>query len=83
VRSLARVVRDGRALQRMPDEFRTGWFVESLPTELVIALIVRTQRPFFRSRPGALMGTVVIITGVYIASTEVVKASFYRHEIKK
>jgi Mg2+-importing ATPase len=35
--------------------FRTGWFVESLTTELVIALVVRTRRPFFRSRPGTLL----------------------------
>lgn len=35
--------------------FRTGWFVESLLTELAIALVVRTRRPFFRSRPGALL----------------------------
>ena len=35
--------------------FRTGWFVESLLTELVIALVVRTRRPFFRSRPGSLL----------------------------
>ena len=35
-----------------PEQFRTGWFIESLMTELVIALIVRTRRPFFRSRPG-------------------------------
>ena len=33
-------------------EFRTGWFVESLFTELVIALVVRTRRPAWRSRPG-------------------------------
>ncbi|MDX2137289.1 MAG: magnesium-translocating P-type ATPase [Chloroflexota bacterium] len=39
-------------LQASPDEFRTGWFIESLMTELVIALIVRTRKPFFRSRPG-------------------------------
>ncbi len=38
-----------------PELFRTGWFVESLLTELVIALIVRTERPFFRSRPGRLL----------------------------
>jgi P-type Mg2+ transporter len=38
-----------------PDVFRTGWFVESLLTELVIALIVRTERPCFRSRPGRLL----------------------------
>lgn len=38
-----------------PAEFRTAWFVESLLTELVVALIVRTRRPFFRSRPGSLL----------------------------
>lgn len=38
-----------------PAAFRTGWFVESLLTELVIALVVRTRRPFFRSRPGTLL----------------------------
>ena len=41
-----------------PQEFRTGWFIESLMTELVIALVVRTRRPFYRSRPGTwLLGT--------------------------
>jgi Mg2+-importing ATPase len=35
--------------------FRTAWFVESLLTELVVALVVRTQRPFFESRPGTLL----------------------------
>jgi Mg2+-importing ATPase len=34
------------------EEFRAAWFVESLLTELVIALVVRTRRPFWRSRPG-------------------------------
>ena len=29
--------------------------MESLLTELVIALVVRTRRPFFRSRPGTLL----------------------------
>jgi Mg2+-importing ATPase len=38
-----------------PEVFRTGWFVESLLTELVIALVVRTRRPFFQSRPGVLL----------------------------
>jgi Mg2+-importing ATPase len=44
-------------------EFRTGWFLESLLTELVIALVVRTRRVFFRSRPGKLLlvSTVIII----------------------
>jgi Mg2+-importing ATPase len=38
-----------------PAMFRTGWFVESLLTELVIALVVRTRRPFYRSRPGGVL----------------------------
>ncbi|MEO7996616.1 MAG: magnesium-translocating P-type ATPase [Gemmatimonadaceae bacterium] len=38
-----------------PEQFRTGWFIESLLTELVVALVVRTRLPFFRSRPGNLL----------------------------
>jgi Mg2+-importing ATPase len=38
-----------------PASFRTGWFVESLLTELGVALIVRTRRAAFRSRPGTLL----------------------------
>ncbi len=43
--------------------FRTGWFLESLLTELVIALVVRTRRPFWRSRPAnlLLMTTAVVM----------------------
>ena len=46
-----------------PVEFRTGWFIESLLTELVIALVVRTRHLFFQSRPGKmlLVSTVVMI----------------------
>jgi len=94
-----------------PQVFRTGWFVESLLTELVIALVVRTRRPFWRSRPGglllwsslavvlvavaipwlpgaALLGftplpavvmlSLAAVVALYVASTEVLKASFYR-----
>ena len=45
--------------------FRTGWFVESLLTELAVALVIRTRRPAFRSRPGRLLliSTVVLIPG--------------------
>jgi len=49
-----------------PEEFRTGWFIESLLTELVIALVVRTRRPFWRSRPGRLLW---ISTAIVIAIT--------------
>jgi Mg2+-importing ATPase len=39
-------------LRASPEQFRTAWFLESLYTELVILLIVRTRRPLYRSKPG-------------------------------
>ncbi len=48
--------------------FRTGWFVESLLTELAVALIMRTQRPSWRSRPGRLL----VVTTLAVAATAVV-----------
>ena len=46
-----------------PDTFRTSWFVESLLTELVVALVMRTRRPFYRRRPGKvlLISTLLLI----------------------
>jgi Mg2+-importing ATPase len=50
-----------------PELFRTGWFVESLLTELVIALVVRTRRPFYESRPGRLLfvSTLILIAATF------------------
>jgi Mg2+-importing ATPase len=47
------------------DQFRTDWFFVSVMTELLIILVLRTRRPFFRSRPGrqlviAVMGVVAV-----------------------
>ena len=51
-----------------PEMFRTAWFIESLLTELVIALVVRTRRPFFRSRPGRwLLISTLAVTGITFA----------------
>ena len=38
-----------------PAEFRTAWFVESLLTEVMILLVVRTQRPLWRSAPSPIL----------------------------
>ena len=44
-------------------EFRAGWFVESLATQTLIVLVIRTRRiPFFRSRPSTAM--LVAVLGV-------------------
>jgi Mg2+-importing ATPase len=34
------------------DQFRTGWFVESVVSASVIVLVIRTRKPFFKSTPG-------------------------------
>jgi Mg2+-importing ATPase len=35
--------------------FRTGWFLESLLTELLVLFMLRTSLPFYRSRPGRFL----------------------------
>lgn len=94
------------------DEFRTGWFIESLLTELVILLVVRSRRPLGRSRPGrylwvstllvailtvalpflpgagrlfnfvplswSVILTLVVITLLYAAASEMAKHYFYQ-----
>lgn len=100
-------------LRATPDELRTGWFVESLLTELLILLVIRTARPLWKSRssraigwstalvcaaaialpylPGAdwfgfvplplpALGAVLAITAAYVATTEALKARFFRRE---
>jgi Mg2+-importing ATPase len=43
-----------------PSLFRTGWFVESLVTQIVVLFVIRTARNPLRSRPSApLVGTVI------------------------
>jgi Mg2+-importing ATPase len=48
--------------------FRTAWFIESLLTELVIALVVRTRRRFYQSRPGGVLlwSTVALAVLTYL-----------------
>lgn len=55
-----------------PELFRTGWFVESALTEVLILMIIRTRRPFIRSRPGKLLAIasalvlLIVITLPYV-----------------
>jgi len=47
-------------------QFRAGWFIESILSAALIVLVVRTRRPFFRSRPSRLLALatlgIVIVT---------------------
>jgi Mg2+-importing ATPase len=50
-------------LHATPDQFRTGWFVESVISASIIVLVIRTQRPFFKSLPGTYLfvATIAIV----------------------
>jgi Mg2+-importing ATPase len=52
--------------------FQTGWFIESILTELFILFIIRTHKNFFKSRPGkylfvlSILGLVLTLTLPYL-----------------
>jgi len=50
-------------LHATTDQFRTGWFLESVISASVMVLVIRTRRSFFRSKPGKylLMATLLIV----------------------
>jgi Mg2+-importing ATPase len=58
------------------DQFRTGWFLESVMTELLIMLVIRTQRPFFKSR---IAKSLVISTAIVALITLVLPFSPLNH----
>ncbi|MFN6129791.1 MAG: cation transporting ATPase C-terminal domain-containing protein [Planctomycetota bacterium] len=43
-------------------QFQTGWFLESLITELTIVMIIRTRRSFYQSRPGKWLALATSVT---------------------
>jgi Mg2+-importing ATPase len=53
-------------LRATPDQFRTGWFLESVVSASLIVLVIRSRKPFFKSRPSTYLATatllVVIVT---------------------
>jgi Mg2+-importing ATPase len=50
-----------RVLHAGQQEFRTGWFVESLATQTLVIYVIRTRRvPFFRSRPSRPMAVLPV-----------------------
>jgi len=49
-------------------QFRTGWFMESVISAATIVLVVRSRKPFYKSRPGKylLLTTLVIIAATFV-----------------
>lgn len=48
-------------LKATPEEFRTGWFVESVMTEVLIILVMRTWNPFYKSMPSRPLLVAMIV----------------------
>lgn len=56
------------ALHVPPATFRTAWFLESLLSELLVLLVIRTRRPLLRSRPSTTLLVVsVVVTAAALA----------------
>jgi len=39
-------------LHASPQQLRTGWFIESVISAALVVMVIRTRRPFFKSKPG-------------------------------
>jgi len=55
-------------LHASPEQFRAGWFIESVISASVIVLVIRTRRFFLRSRPGKylIMATLLVVAAVLV-----------------
>lgn len=55
-------------LKAPAQEFQTGWFIESVVSAAIIVLVVRTRKPFYRSKPGKalLIATLAIVVTTFI-----------------
>jgi P-type Mg2+ transporter len=53
-------------LHATQDQFRTGWFLESVISASLIVLVIRSRKPFFKSKPGKYLLTatlsIVVVT---------------------
>ena len=72
-------------LRAPPELFRTGWFIESVLSEIVVTFSIRTKRKFFESRPSDLLviasAVGVFLTGAVIYSPLGVLFEFVRPPI--
>jgi len=59
-------------------QFRTGWFLESVISASLIVLVIRSRKPFFKSRPGKylLMTTLSVFAATLIVPYSPLAALF-------
>ena len=51
-------------LHATQDQFRTGWFLESVISASLIVLVIRSRKPFFKSTPGKYLLLATLLTAV-------------------
>jgi P-type Mg2+ transporter len=51
-------------LHATQSEFRTGWFLESIISASLIVLVIRSRKPFFKSRPSKFLALATLLTVV-------------------
>jgi Mg2+-importing ATPase len=56
-------------LRSSVEQFRTGWFIESIVSAALIVLVVRSRRPFFKSPPSRLLALATLSTVVLTVFT--------------
>ena len=49
-------------LHAQPEQFRTGWFMESVISASLVVLVVRTRKPIFSSKPGKYLFWATLVT---------------------
>ncbi|RHX90491.1 magnesium-translocating P-type ATPase [Leptospira stimsonii] len=55
-------------LQVSHEQFRTGWFIESVVSASLIVLVIRTRNPFYKSRPSKpLLFATLSVIGITLA----------------
>jgi Mg2+-importing ATPase len=49
-------------------QFRSGWFIENVVTASLIVIVIRTCKPFYRSKPGKylLIATLATVAGALV-----------------
>jgi Mg2+-importing ATPase len=55
-------------LHATPEQFRTGWFIESVLSASLIVLVIRTRKPFYQSKPGKALFWMTLAVAVAILS---------------
>jgi Mg2+-importing ATPase len=65
-------------LHATTDQFRTGWFLESVISASMIVMVIRTRKPFIASKPGKylVMATMIVMAVTLILPYTAISSLF-------